>query len=177
MKLSLIRAIISPLTYKARPHGHTMDNTKYLTKEKYKELEKELFELKTVKRKEVASNLEYARSLGDLSENAEYQEARELQATTEDRIMTIENTLKTAEIVREAHGDVVSMGSTVTVEKAGAKGALKFKIVGSDEVNTTEGKISNHSPLGSALIGKRKGETVSVHTPKGPISYKITAVE
>lgn len=154
-----------------------MDTTKYLTNEKYKELEKELEVLKTVKRKEVAQNLEYARSLGDLSENAEYQEARELQATIEDRIMTLENTLKTAEIVKEMHGDHVSMGSVVSVEKAGSKGAVKFKIVGSDEVNTADGKISNQSPLGSVLIGKRKGESVSVKTPKGVISYKIVAVE
>lgn len=154
-----------------------MDSTKYLTPEKYKELEKELEVLKTVKRKEVAQNLEYARSLGDLSENAEYQEARELQATIEDRIMTLENTLKTAEIVKEMHGDSVSMGSSVSIEKQGAKVVQKFKIVGSDEVNTTEGKISNHSPLGSVLIGKRKGEMVAVKTPKGTISYKIVAVE
>ncbi|MBX4209204.1 transcription elongation factor GreA [Candidatus Parcubacteria bacterium] len=153
------------------------DTTKYLTKEKYKDLEKELQELKTVRRKEVAQSLEYARSLGDLSENAEYQEARELQATIEDRIMTIENTLKTAEIVHEAHGDSVSMGSVVAIEKQGAKGAQKFKIVGSDEVNTAEGKISNLSPLGSVLIGKRKGEVVSVNTPKGAASYKIVSVE
>jgi transcription elongation factor GreA len=153
------------------------DTTKYLTKEKYKELEKELEVLKTVKRKEVAQNLEYARSLGDLSENAEYQEARELQATIEDRISTIENTLKTAEIVHEMHGDNVSMGSVVAVEKVGSKGPVKFKIVGSDEVNTSEGKISNLSPLGSVLIGKRKGETVSVTTPKGSVAYKIVAVE
>ena len=152
------------------------DNTKYLTKEKYGELEKELIELKTVRRKEVANNLEYARSLGDLSENAEYQEARELQATIEDRIATIENTLKTAEIVHEMHGDHVSMGSEVTVERGDAKGKQKFKIVGSDEVNTTEGKISNMSPLGSVLIGKRKGDTVSVSTPKGKMSYKIVSV-
>jgi transcription elongation factor GreA len=153
------------------------DTTKYLTSEKFKELEKELETLRTVKRKEVAQSLEYARSLGDLSENAEYQEARELQATIEDRIMTLENTLKTAEIVREMHGDIVSMGSFVSVEKQGAKGAQKFKIVGSDEVNTVEGKISNMSPLGSVLIGKRKGETVSVKTPKGVASYKIVSVE
>lgn len=153
------------------------DTTKYLTKEKYSELEKELVELKTVRRKEVATNLEYARSLGDLSENAEYQEARELQATIEDRIMQIENTLKTAEIVREAHGDSVSMGSLVTVEKTGAAAKQKFKIVGSDEVNTAEGKISNVSPLGSMLIGKRKGESVSVKTPKGATTYKIVSVE
>ncbi|HEY4500377.1 MAG TPA: transcription elongation factor GreA [Candidatus Paceibacterota bacterium] len=154
-----------------------MDTTKYLTGEKFKELEKELEILKTVKRKEVAINLEYARSLGDLSENAEYQEARELQATIEDRILTIENTLKTAEIVRETHGDHVSVGSVVTVEKQGVKGAQKFKIVGSDEVNTAEGKISNQSPIGSVLMGKTRGDMITVKTPKGSISYKITAVE
>jgi len=154
-----------------------MDTTKYLTKEKFSELEKELQDLKTVKRKEVATNLEYARSLGDLSENAEYQEARELQAGIEDRIATIENTLKTAEIVRESHGEHVTMGSLVTVEKQGSKDKQKFKIVGSDEVNTMEGKISNHSPIGSILIGKKRGDTVSVKTPKGEIAYKIVGVE
>lgn len=153
------------------------DTQKYLTQEKFKDLEKELVELKTVRRKEVAQSLEYARSLGDLSENAEYQEARELQATIEDRIASIENTLKTAEIVHETHGESVSMGSEVTVEKGDGKGKQKFKIVGSDEVNTVEGKISNVSPLGSVLIGKRKGEVVSVVTPKGKMSYKIVAVE
>lgn len=155
----------------------TLDTTKYLTKEKYKELEKELIELKTVKRKEVAGNLEYARSLGDLSENAEYQEAREIQATIEDRIATIENTLKTAEIVHNIHGEHVSIGSTVSVEKQGGKGTQKFKIVGSDEVNTLEGKISNLSPLGSLLLGKKRGDSVSVTTPKGAIAYKIVSVE
>lgn len=152
-----------------------MDTTKYLTKEKFGELEKELAELKTVKRKEVAQNLEYARSLGDLSENAEYQEAREIQATIEDRIAVIENTLKTAEIVHEHRGDVVSMGSDVTVEKSGGA-KLKFKIVGSDEVNTAEGKISNLSPIGSALLGKKRGDSVTVATPKGPATYKIVSV-
>lgn len=154
-----------------------MDTIKYLTGEKFKELEGELRILKTVKRKEVATNLEYARSLGDLSENAEYQEARELQATIEDRISIIENTLKTAEIVHETHGEHVSIGSIVTVEKSGAKGAQKFKIVGSDEVNTAEGKISNMSPIGSVLLGKKRGETVTVRTPKGIIDYKIVSVE
>ncbi|MEK7163263.1 MAG: transcription elongation factor GreA [Patescibacteria group bacterium] len=154
-----------------------MDTTKYLTGEKFKELERELQILKTVKRKEVATNLEYARSLGDLSENAEYQEARELQATIEDRISTIENTLKTAEIVHETHGEHVSIGSIVTVEKSGAKDTQKFKIVGSDEVNTAEGKISNMSPIGAGMLGKKRGETVTVRTPKGAIAYKIVSVE
>lgn len=150
------------------------ENTNYLTPEKFKELENELSTLKTTKRKEVANNLEYARSLGDLSENAEYQEAREMQATVEDRIAVIENTLKTAEIVSGERGDIVSMGSTVTVE--GPKGKQAFKIVGSEEVNTTEGRISNHSPIGAVLMGKKKGDTVSVTTPKGQMSYKIVSV-
>lgn len=154
-----------------------MENTKYLTREKFAELQKELQELKTTKRKEVAVNLEYARSLGDLSENAEYQEARELQATIEDRIANIENTLKTAEIVSEHHGDTVSMGSTVSVERTGAKGIQKFKIVGSDEVDTAAGKISNQSPIGVVLLGKKRGDTVHVKTPKGAVAYKIVAVE
>lgn len=150
------------------------ENTNYLTPEKFKELEQELSALKTTKRKEVANNLEYARSLGDLSENAEYQEAREMQATVEDRIAVLENTLKTAEIVSGERGDVVSMGSTVTVE--GPKGKQVFKIVGSEEVNTAEGRISNHSPIGSVLMGKKKGDTVSVTAPKGQMSYKIVSV-
>lgn len=153
------------------------DTTKYLTQEKYKDLEKELNELKTVRRKEVAQNLEYARSLGDLSENAEYQEARELQATIEDRISVIENTLKTAEIVHDTHSDHVAMGSEVVVEKVGSKTKITFTIVGSDEVNTAEGKISNSSPLGAVLLGKKKGDTVSVPTPKGSVSYKIVSVD
>lgn len=155
-----------------------MDNTaKYLTQEKFDELKRELEDLKTIKRKEVASNLEYARALGDLSENAEYQEARELQATVEDRIMVLDNTLKTAHIVREAHGDVVTMGSTVVVEKSGGKDTQEFKIVGSDEVNSSAGKISNHSPLGSVLLGKKRGDSVSVKTPKGATTYKIVSVK
>ncbi|MFA6095430.1 MAG: transcription elongation factor GreA [Candidatus Paceibacterota bacterium] len=153
------------------------DNTKYLTKEKFADLERELSELKTTRRKEVAQNLEYARSLGDLSENAEYQEARELQATIEDRIAIIENTLKTAEIVTELHGDVVSMGSVVGIQKDGDKSVQKFKIVGSEEVNTSEGWISNQSPIGSVLVGKKKGESATVRTPKGSVSYKIVSVE
>lgn len=153
-----------------------MDTHKYLTQQKFDELQAELTELKTVKRKEVAQNLEYARALGDLSENTEYQEAREAQAMVEDRIAIIENLLKTGEIVHELHGDSVSMGSEVTVEKTGSKDKVKFKIVGSDEANAVEGKISNLSPLGSQLLGKRKGESVTVKTPKGTTVYKITAV-
>ncbi|MDP1625114.1 MAG: transcription elongation factor GreA [bacterium] len=153
-----------------------METHKYLTQQKYNELEIELRELKTVKRKEVAQNLEYARALGDLSENTEYQEARESQAMVEDRIAIIENTLKTAEIVHELHGDNVTMGSEVTIEKAGTKDKTKYKVVGSDEANAAEGKISNLSPLGSQLLGKSKGQSITVSTPKGETTYKIVSV-
>jgi transcription elongation factor GreA len=153
------------------------DITKYLTKEKFDELTKELELLRTVKRKEVAQNLEYARALGDLSENAEYQEARETQANVEGRIAEVENVLKHAQIVEERkHGEIVVMGSMVTIEKnSGEK--MKITVVGSEDANVSEGKISNGSPMGVALLGKVKGDTAMVLTPKGKISYKIVSVE
>lgn len=154
----------------------SMENIKYLTKEKFAELSKELEDLKTVKRREVAQSLEYARSLGDLSENAEYQEAREMQATIENRIAIIEDTLKTAEIVGDRRADSIGMGSTIKVQKSGGSEA-SFKIVGSEEVNAHDGKISNQSPLGLALIGKKKGDSISVSTPKGAIIYKILSIQ
>lgn len=155
-----------------------MDTTKYLTQEKFEEMQKELQELRTVKRKEVAQSLEYARALGDLSENTEYQEARESQAMVEDRIATLENLLKNASIVKEMKSDVVVMGSTVSIERADGSGAAQtYKLVGSDEVNMAEGKISNISPLGAALFGKKRGETASVKTPKGETKYKIVSVK
>jgi len=153
------------------------DITKYLTKEKFDELTKELESLRTVKRKEIAQNLEYARALGDLSENAEYHEAREAQANAEGRIAEIENVLKYAQIVEERkHGELVVMGSEVTVEKSNGE-KMKVKIVGSEDANVSEGKISNGSPLGVAVLGKVKGDTAIVLTPKGKISYKIVSVE
>ena len=149
----------------------------YLTKAKYEELEKELVELKTVKRKEVAHALEYARSLGDLSENAEYHQAREEQAMVEDRIITLENTLKNSEIVKEKlHSDSISLGSIITVSKQGGENQ-QFSIVGSDESDMPSGKISNTSPLGVALMGKSKGDEVKVKTPKGDTKFKIISIE
>ena len=100
----------------------------YLTREKFEELKNELGNLKTVRRKEIAESLEYARSLGDLSENAEYQEAREMQAATEERIGKLEGILKSAKIVAHKESDVVSMGSSVTIQKDGEKDAREYKI-------------------------------------------------
>lgn len=149
-----------------------------MSQEKFEELTKELDELRTTRRKEVAEQLEYARSLGDLSENAEYQEAREMQAAVEERIGKLEQILKNAKITKGAKSDNVGMGSVVTVEPL-VKGAEKhtYTIVGAEEANIIEGKVSYHSPLGAALMGKKKGDEFSFHTPKGTQKYKILKVE
>ena len=154
-----------------------MDNKEYLTKEKFEELQTELEELKSTKRKEIAESLEYAKSLGDLSENAEYQQARELQASTEERILKIESVLKSAVIVALHHSDKVEIGSTVTVLKDGDKDKKVYKIVGSEEADMATGKISHASPMGSALMGKSKGDSFSFNSPKGVVKGKVTHIE
>lgn len=151
--------------------------TQYITGEKQKQLEVELAELKGPKRKEILEALEYAKSLGDLSENAEYHQAREEQAKLEDRIMKIEMILKDSLVVEKHHTTVVEVGSTVTVKKEGDKEKRVFTIVGSEEADTAAGKISHTSPLGEALIGKKKGDSTTFTTPKGAISYTIVDVE
>lgn len=145
----------------------------YLTKEKFAELEKELAFLRTTKRKEIADALEYAKSLGDLSENQEYQEARDSQAVLEDRISRLEQVLKSASIVSAHSDNTVSVGSTITVEKTTDKTQKTFTLVGSEEADAAHGKISVRSPLGIAAIGKAKGDTFSFETPSGTMSYKI----
>ena len=156
---------------------HIMDEKQYLSKEKYHELLKELEVLKTEKRKDVAEKLEFAKSLGDLSENAEYQEARDEQANVEDRIMNLEAILKSAEIVANMGGSTVAIGSKVTVKKKGSKDEKNFLIVGSEEVDMDSGKISNKSPLGSSLLGKEKGTNVMVKTPNGEVEYEVVDVK
>lgn len=148
----------------------------YLTKEKKEELEAELKNLQTVRRKEIADALEYAKSLGDLSENAEYHQAREDQAYCEDRITHIEQILKNAVVMDSHQTSTVSVGSTVTLQKKGDKNERVFVIVGSEEANIPEGKISNESPIGQAILGKKKGEKVTVVAPKGSIEYTILAI-
>ncbi len=147
----------------------------YLTLEKKTLLEKELETLTTVRRKEIADALEYAKSLGDLSENAEYHQAREDQANCEDRIVHIEQILKNAVIMETHKTGVVSVGSTVTVLKKGDKTEKTFALVGSEEADSVSGKISNESPLGSAILGKKKGDKVTVHAPKGEVEYTIVS--
>lgn len=150
--------------------------TRYLSEEKYDELKKELEHLKTVERKKNAENLEYAKSLGDLSENAEYHEARDRQAEVEDRIAQIEYMLKNFEIIRNRHyHGQVEVGATIVVKKDGKEEA--FQIVGAEEANALVGKISHESPLGLALLGHKKGDEVKVETPKGEIIYTIIDIK
>lgn len=153
------------------------EKTEYLTKEKFNELAKQLEELKTVKRKEVAENLEYAKSLGDLSENAEYHEAREAQANIEDRIAKLEVILKSAVIMSSRHSDAVGIGSVVQIEKEKDKSKTKYKIVGSEEANLAELKLSIQSPLGAAMLGKKTGDHFKVATPGGAVDYRVIDIE
>ncbi len=155
------------------------EDREYLTKEKFEELKKELEELKTVKRKEVAENLDYARGLGDLAENSEYHEAREMQANIEDRIAKLENMLKNTTIVsgQAVHGEFVRIGSVVNVEKVDTKEKKQYKIVGSEEADTISGKISNRSPLGAAILGKKAGDIFTFVTPAGKVNYKVISIE
>ena len=156
------------------------EEKQYLTQEKYQEFKKELETLQTERRKEVAESLEYAKKLGDLSENAEYQQAREEQAALEDRIRHLEQVIKTAVIVDDRHSDTVGIGSKVKVVKEGSTvGSVTehdYKIVGSEEADMSQGKVSNLSPLGAALIGKRKGESFIINTPKGKVGYKLISI-
>ena len=149
----------------------------YFTQEKFEELTKELEYLKTTKRKEIAENLEYARSLVDLSENAEYQEAREMQATTEERIGQLEVILKNPKIVSHKKGDTVSLGSIVVIKKQNETETRQYSIVGSEEANMQERKISYLSPLGEAMMGKKKGDSFTFETPNGKMNYTILSVE
>jgi transcription elongation factor GreA len=154
-----------------------MDNQKeYLSKEKHDELKMELDELTRVKRKEIAEQLEAAKSLGDLSENAEYHSAREQQAAIEERIMVIEEILKNAVIVTSKHKtDSVGIGSTVTIRRG--KDNKTYTIVGSEEADAAAGKISNKSPLGDAMMGKKKGEVFDCTTPNGPQECEVLEIK
>jgi len=148
----------------------------YITEEKKKALEIELKELKGPKRKEILDNLEYAKSLGDLSENAEYHNAREEQAKLEQRIHRVEQILESSQIISKRGGDIIEVGSNVVVQKEGSKEEKTFQVVGSEEADMALGKISNHSPFGEALFGNKKGDVISFKTPSGVVNYKIVNV-
>ncbi len=148
----------------------------YLSQEKHQALGQELEDLKVSKRREIASRLEFAKSLGDLSENAEYQSAREEQADVEDRIGELENILRVSEIISDRHSLTIGIGSTLLVKKNGTKEEVKYRIVGPEEIDLMAGQISYLSPLGASLMNKKKGDEVKVKTPKGEIIYQIIKV-
>lgn len=146
-----------------------------ITQEGYNKLTEEHDFLTTVRRKEIAERIERAKELGDLSENAEYSEAKDAQALNEGRIMELMGMLKNVTIVHKvANVDHIVMGSTVTAKINGQE--KEYTIVSFNEADPLNGLISNESPLGVAFIGRRKGESVEVETPRGLMNYKITKV-
>ena len=155
-----------------------MDKTKnYITEEKKLALLAELDSLKGPKRKELLERLEYAKSLGDLSENAEYHQAREDQGNLESRIAKIEQIISSSQVVKGGGGEMIEIGSKIIVQKEGTSEEKSYTIVGSEEADMAKGKISNKSPFGEALFGKKKGEIISFKTPSGStIKYKIIDV-
>lgn len=146
-----------------------------LTKEGYKKIEDELEMLKTVTRKEVAERIKEAISFGDISENAEYDEAKNEQAKVEERILKLENMLRKAKIIKEEdiEADVVTVGSIVKVMDYDFDEEMEYTIVGSAEADPYDNKISNESPVGSALIGMKKGDEIEVSVPDGTARFKI----
>ena len=149
-----------------------------LTYEGLKKYEEELTDLKVNKRKEIADKIKEAREQGDLSENAEYDAAKDEQRDIEARIEELENLLKYAEVYvdEEATTDSVGIGSNVKVLDLEFDEELYFKIVGSTEANSLEGKISNESPVGAALLRKKVGDLITVDTQMGPIQYRILGI-
>ena len=156
-------------------HSYMADKLTYVTPEGLEKLKSELEYLKTVRRRELAQRIENAKTMGDLSENVEYQEAKDALAFVEGRTREIEDMLKNVSVISSASGgDKVSIGSTVEVEVG--KKRKTFKIVGSNEANPIEGLISNESPLGAAFLGHGAGESVEVETPGGATTYKIMSI-
>jgi len=145
-----------------------------LTREGFKKLEDELEELKTVKRKEVAERIKQAISFGDLSENSEYEDAKNEQAFIEGRIALLEQKLRKAQVVVEDNNnETVKIGKKVVVKDLVHNKKNEYTLVGSMEADPDQKKISNVSPVGKALLGKHKGETVEVNTPAGTVKYEV----
>lgn len=150
-----------------------------LTQEGYDNLEGELEYLKTEKRTEIAERIKVALGFGDLSENSEYDEAKSAQAANENKIAELENKLRYARIIDESEIDTktVQVGNIVTIHDEEFDEDLIYTIVGSTEVDLAQNKISNESPMGAALLGAKKGQTVSVEAPAGVMKYKILAIK
>lgn len=152
----------------------------FLTAEGLKKLELELEELKTVKRQEIAEKIKIARDFGDLSENSEYDEAKNEQAQIEEKIAKIDNMIANAKIIDDVEIDtkVVGVGANVKLKQKSTGKEMQYVIVGSAESNPLEGKISNESPVGRAILGKKKGSTVQVQLPNGSVTdYTIVDIK
>lgn len=149
----------------------------FITAEGLEKLKKELEELKTVKRRKIAERIQSAKELGDLSENAEYSEAKDEQAMNEARIAKLEETIKNITTIDDRHlnSDAVHIGSTIAVKCGGE--TKEFTIVGSNEANPSEGKISNETPLAAAFLGRKAGDKIEVEIPSGKMEYEIVEVK
>jgi transcription elongation factor GreA len=150
-----------------------------LTREGYEKLRDELDYLRTEKRREVAERIKTAREFGDIAENAEYDDAKNDQALLEHRIAQLEERLLSARVVekKDIAKDVVSVGSKVRLRDIAANKTVEYHIVGSAEANPAEHKLSNESPVGKAIMGKKKGETVEVTAPRGALKFKILEIK
>ncbi|MDY0235841.1 MAG: transcription elongation factor GreA [Gudongella sp.] len=150
----------------------------FLTREGLEKLENELEESKIVKRKEVAERIRQALDFGDISENSEYDQAKNEQAKLEERIAKIESILRNAKLIEdeEISTEIVGIGSKVTVLDVEYNEEMEYTIVGSAETNPSEGKISNESPVGKALLGSKAGQVVDVNVPDGILKYKIQTI-
>lgn len=155
------------------------DKEVILTQDGLKKLEDELENLKSVKRREVAERIKIAIGYGDISENSEYEDAKNEQAFIEGRIITLEKMLRNARIINndEIDTDIVSIGSTVIVEDLEFGDKMEYTIVGTAESDPLQNRISNESPVGKAILGKQKGTTVDVNVPAGVIQYKILEIK
>ena len=155
-----------------------MTDETYLTQEGKEELEKELRDLIELRRPELAIKLKEAVAQGDLKENADYHDTKEQQAFVEGRIQYLENILRSATIIsNDGKSDVVQIGSEITIREDGEDEDETYQIVGAAEANPREGRISHESPIGSALIGRKKGDKVKVKTPNGVIVFKIRKIK
>ena len=162
-----------------RKKGCTSVKEVILTPEGYEKLKSEIEELSTTKRREVAERIRIAREFGDIAENAEYDDAKNEQMLLEHRIATLEERLRDARVItkKDIAKDVVSVGSKVKLRDVAAKETMEYHIVGSAEANPAENKLSNESPVGKAIIGHKKGETVSVTAPRGTLKFKILEIK
>lgn len=163
--------------FRAKGGNSGGDDAVLVTKGGLKKLQEELDHLTNVRRKEVAERLKEAISYGDLSENSEYEEAKNEQAFIEGRILELENKIKNAKVIKGHDTKSVQIGSIVSLKKSGSKTAEEYTIVGTTEADPFENKISNESPIGEAIMDHSKGEKVTVKTPSGEVKYEIVGLK